>query len=92
MTANGDEHFGVMRRSKIGCGEDLHNAVTTLKTTVGYALSRWIVWAIRKWTKDLKRYFTKEDPQMAQKPMNRCSAPLAISEMQIKTVQITAYQ
>ena len=66
--------------------------MNTLKTIDGYALSRWIVWAIRKWAKDLKTYFTKEDTQMASKPMNRCSAPLAISEMQIKTVQITAYQ
>ena len=40
----------------------------------------------------MNRYFAKEDTQMANKPMNICSAPLAISEMQIKTVQTTAYQ
>lgn len=51
-----------------------------LKTIEGYALSRWIVWPIRKWAKDKKRHFTEEYTQMANKPVNRCSAPLTISE------------
>ena len=40
---------------------------------------------IMKWTKDINRNLTEEDIHVANKHMRKCSASLAIREIQIKT-------
>jgi hypothetical protein len=89
-------HYGKTTRAVLKKDPSGYCMVSEIKGTVSKRVlklkSPEINEPIKKWASKLNRTFSKEEIQMAKKYMKKCSPPLAIKEMQIKTTLIPPHR